>query len=223
MSLSASSDSTTEVPPTINILTFGDSLTEGYHRFGFAFHPYSNELKRCIDENYGDRGKNVCVKECGLSGEFTDHMIPRLRSLLDHSSGESVYNVVCILAGTNDLSSDDSAEEIFNRLSELYSLVFAHHENTVLVTITIPEALFLDFDYVERRSSINSFIKDHASSMNERKVICLDLEKEIPYRVNKEKDSELWDDALHMTPAGYDKFGGLIFRSLESTLEEIFS
>ena len=226
----------------VKILTFGDSLTEGYHRCGFSFHPYSIELERSIDAKFSNANSQREV----LIHQFTDHMIPRLSNILEKATSSSYpYRVVCVLAGTNDLSSDDNAEDIFSRLKELYTQVLAHggDQGIILVTITLPQAAFLDDDYVERRAAINSKIKEytshHSSSSNsnsnsnsnddsikiknhQQQVVCVDLEEGLPYFTPEGvKDTHHWDDALHMTPAGYDQFGRLVFSRLESHLESM--
>jgi hypothetical protein len=46
----------------VKILTFGDSLTEGYTAawtFGFLLHPYSDELGQCLLMNWGYRIGNL--------------------------------------------------------------------------------------------------------------------------------------------------------------------
>jgi len=217
----------------LKVLTFGDSLTEGFHRFGFAFHPYSNELTKLIDEKYAeqeDNEKEAMVHQRGLSGENTDHMIPRLAGILDRVAKTGFpYHVVCVLAGTNDLADDDTAEQIFSRLKHLYEQVMMHGDGrTLLVTITIPPSAFMDEEYVARRSAINALIKEYSSSNNcdsaaaggERgRVVCVDAEQGLPYwSAPGEKDTVLWDDALHLTPEGYDRLGGLVFSAIEPRL-----
>jgi len=47
----------------------------------------------------------------------------------------------------------------------------------------------------------------------------LDLEKAIPHlNVPEEEVDEMWDDNLHFSPTGYDKFGALLFETLKPTL-----
>jgi lysophospholipase L1-like esterase len=259
----------------VKILTFGDSLTEGFHRSGFAFHPYAIELERSIDAKFADKRKQVLVHQFGQSGEFTDHMVPRLSKLLNKAVASSYpYGVVCILAGTNDLSSGDTADEIFTRLEELYDMVLAHGTGyTVLVAITIPQASFSDAQYMGTRNAVNAKIKQYCTDKTARRistavygdgdcddkdhdrdrgnVVCVDLEQAIPYHSPRsqqehtdtvtrtetvtgqtktvtETGTEMilpvyWDDDLHMTPAGYDHFGRLVFTSLEHTLEALLT
>lgn len=262
---------------TEKILTFGDSLTEGFHRGGFSFHPYSLELQRQIDDlcnqtQQGGGDVKVVVCEHGNSGEFTTSMGDRLAELLgeggvgpalrqsdsDSDVGGSrdqgvttwpqgadisprnnnYYYAVCILAGTNDLSTSDSADTIFKRLEELYEMVLSQRGGkvkesdgdvdtaggSILVAITIPQAFFQDDkDYIARRSAINEMIKRYCDQRrNTGRVLCVDLEKALPYRNDdNEVDMTHWDDYLHMTPAGYDKFGALVFQTLQDKISDL--
>jgi hypothetical protein len=53
-------------------------------------------------------------------------------------------------------------------------------------------------------------------------VVCVDLEQDMPYLTPAgHRDEQLWDDALHMTPAGYDRLGGLVFTALEGRLQRM--
>lgn len=46
----------------------------------------------------------------------------------------------------------------------------------------------------------------------------MDLEKEIPHlNIPKQERDVMWDDSLHLTPAGYDKFGSLLFDLLKAS------
>lgn len=228
--------STEEEQRYLKILSFGDSLTEGFHRFGFAFHPYSKELTKKLDEKLAgmemiEKKAKALVHQRGLSGEFTDHMIPRLGRLLEQATAANQpYDAVCILGGTNDLSSDDSAEEVFHRLKQLYDQVLAHGDGkTVLVTITIPQSACKDDEYVSRREGINALIKEFSSkgddsSSGQGRVVCVDAEKSLPFfTLEQEKDKIIWDDALHMTPEGYDLLGRLVFTGIEDRMEHILS
>ena len=102
---------------------------------------------------------------------------------------------------------------------------------TVLVAITIPQASFLENSYVTRRTEVNSMIKQYCaekvaesnSNSSSSRIICVDLENAIPYYDTEgERDDVHWDDDLHMTPAGYDRFGREVFTAVESVLERLF-
>lgn len=210
----------------LKALTFGDSLTEGFYHNGLSFHPYAIELTRLINKQHPEL--EAIVHERGLSGEYTDHMIPRLAGMLDRAAkSQHPYHIVCVLAGTNDLASDDFPNEVFNRLKQMYEQVLAHGDGrTLLVTITIPPSAFVDEEYVARRSAINAMIKEYSSravaGMGQGRVVCVDAEQGLPYWISPgDKDAVLWDDALHLTPEGYDRLGGLVFSAIEPHLADL--
>ena len=218
--------SMTATPATISnldfvkVLAFGASLTEGYYNRGHKFHPYAIELEKCINKHYTDKGSDnhAAIHQFGLSGEFTSHMIPRLHDILTKSA-TSPYKFVCILAGTNDLSLSDSGDEIFERLRQLYNMVLEHGDKqAILVAITIPQSFFTDSDYVGTRNTVNKHIKNFCLGINKDsdqvRVITVDYENLIPYQEN----GIYWDDALHMTPAGYNRLGKFIFEHISHAL-----
>jgi lysophospholipase L1-like esterase len=204
----------------VKILTFGASLTEGYYNSGRQFHPYSNKLETLINTFYIDRklSKEALIHQFGRSGETTTQMIPRLRGILNDAKS-SPYKFVCILAGTNDLGQSDTGDEIFGRLTQLYDMVLNHGDKqTILVAITIPQSFYTDTRYVARRGVVNQRIKDFCLRCNtgsRNRAILVDFETLLPYQT---PGSVLWDDPLHMTPAGYDKLGQLIFEHIRSSL-----
>lgn len=210
----------------LKILTFGDSLTEGYYRFGFLFHPYSIQLEKCIDkmlvEELMSPVQQSLIHQRGVSGEFTADMIRRLHQILEKASIKGYpYNVVCILGGTNDLSDEEEpAKNVFNRLKHMYDMVLAHGD-CVLAAITIPESACVDNYYVNKRSRINGYIKEYCAEHRERAVL-VDLETHIRFfGADGIKNTDLWDDALHMTEEGYDKFGELVFNHIKGKITNI--
>lgn len=176
-------------------LAIGDSLTEGYFRNGYSFHPYANRLNALFHEN----SINFEVTEHGISGETTRRISSRLMTYL---KTEEKWDTVCILSGTNDLAYEFSVEEITAELNSMYTAVLDHQAR--LVCCTIPESLYKEVYYVTRRSGINQHIRQFAQA-NPSTTILVDLEKELPYFHHNAKDSRYWDDNLHMNAAGYDR------------------
>ena len=205
---------------SLKVLAFGDSLTEGYYAGGFKFHPYSIELEKRLQDKLRVMGdcRDVVVQQVGLSGEYTSHMQPRLNDILARAE-TAPFDFVCILGGTNDLALDDSPNDVASRLIEMYHRVL-DSDKSILVAITIPESYFLDPGYVSKRNLINQKIRKFHSEVSKyffenhygERMILVDLEKLMPYYDNEGgKDSQRWDDLLHMTPFGYDEFGGIIY------------
>jgi lysophospholipase L1-like esterase len=64
-------------------------------------------------------------------------------------------------------------------------------------------------------------IRDYVANINDQDQVCLvDLDKGIPYHSvsNDEERQRIWDDGLHLTPAGYDRMATLVFDAIKSKL-----
>ena len=56
---------------------------------------------------------------------------------------------------------------------------------------------------------------------NDQNRVCLvDLDKGIPYHAIKDRNDsqKMWDDVIHLTPAGYDHMATLIFDAIKNKL-----
>jgi lysophospholipase L1-like esterase len=208
----------------LKFLAFGASLTEGYFNGGRNFHPYAEQLEVCIDRRLQELqyGNQVWIHQFGKSGECTTNMIPRLWDILCKSKS-CPYNFVCIIAGTNDLNHGESSNDISKRLEQLYGMVLQHSDSTILVAGSIPDSEIVDSDYVTRRKAVNARIKTYCESINSERnsnrCVFVDIEHNIPYFTEDGvRNSNIWDDAIHLNPAGYDRLGELIYSHIESYL-----
>jgi lysophospholipase L1-like esterase len=64
------------------------------------------------------------------------------------------------------------------------------------------------------RQTLNTMIRDYVNNSNEQDRICLvDLAKGIPYHsmTDQEERKQIWDDGIHLKPAGYDRIATLVF------------
>lgn len=109
--------STFEPPlPTTHfrILCYGDSLTAGFHNYGKGFSPYGNTLRESLSKR---RGVQCDVSICGMSGHLAEQMVKELdndecrdmcgkfgEGLAHILDNHDRYDLVIIMAGTNDLS-----------------------------------------------------------------------------------------------------------------------
>jgi len=223
-----------------DILTFGDSLTQGFYYGGLRMHPYSTQLQVRIDSRVAElrsrsrsNSEQKCiVKEYGLSGENTSHMTNRLRFLLER---DHRYKIVCILGGTNDLGRvvPDTALDVWDNLANMYDMTLVYDPHTILAAITIPQSRCMEPEYIESRSIINQEIREYcalaaadagADQQSRNRVVLVDFEQALPYRLqHNEIDEDHWDDALHMTPQGYDALGDLIYNRLSAHIDNIIN
>ncbi len=217
----------------VKLLLIGDSLTEGYHSYGMKFHSYAEKLEELLCasfpqtnshmENDDDATSGIqlpfLVHQFGVSGELTMDIGMRLfENLKEAEEKGKPYDIVCILGGTNDLGYEVTVKRICSNLEKMYGHVKDHNANALLVPITIPEARFTDdSEYIQSRNEINAWILNYGK--DDPLVVHVDLEHLLPHFKNPEKtevDSVHWDDALHMTAKGYDRFGELVFDAIQT-------
>ena len=190
------------------ILAFGDSLTEGWCHFGLKFHPYTSRLKELLRSS-SNRACELINK--GRSGETTDEMVSRLARVL---STEGPFHLAIILGGTNDLGQSwETANPLFERLKSLHETVLEHGATSVAVTI--PETGYEEMEQYafakKKRNKINELLGTYAADSNGKVVLC-DFAAKFPRHSLKPDELErLWNDGLHLTPAGYDRMAEIIY------------
>jgi lysophospholipase L1-like esterase len=203
----------------LRILALGDSLTEGYYDYGRRYHPYATHLTHLFES------ANIPVKidQLGRSGErVVPNMVNRLRYLLKQNAS---YDWIIILGGTNDLGGEVSADKIFGEgLKPMYEMCLNQTQAKInLAAMTVIENGYDSptNDSDKDRQTLNRMIRDYIAKINDQDRVCLvDLDKGIPYH-SKSDDNErkrIWDDDVHLTPAGYDRMATLVFDAIKSKL-----
>lgn len=203
----------------LRILAIGDSLTEGYHKSGYEFHPYAKHLTDLLDS----AKISVQIKEKGISGErVVPQMLKRFRRILET---EESYDWVIILGGTNDVGNRIPAERIFKEgLQPMYEACLNRTDRKMkLAAMTVIQNAFNapTSKDDENRQLLNTMIRDYvAQSKDQDRIVLVDLDKGIPYHSLRDatEKKQFWDDGLHLTPAGYDLMAKLIFDVIKSKL-----
>jgi lysophospholipase L1-like esterase len=211
--------------PRRRVLAFGDSLTEGYVT-STSFAPYSDHLRTLLNANIthaelssAAASRSVAVDNYGVSGDFATAMPDRLHLVLRKAQEVGApYDLVIVLAGTNDLGCDGSVDDIFGSLTRMYAEVLAHHSRSAhLLLVTVPEArMTFSEGYTRARTGLNERIRDfHAEHVDQRTHL-LDLDKVIPYSSVRKTDREaeflpLWSDTLHFSALGYERVACLLY------------
>jgi lysophospholipase L1-like esterase len=192
-----------------------DSLTEGYFNFGLKFNPYTNNLAKLLQDEFGDAFE---ITTAGLAGERTVDMKIRLRAMLEIFKLKGISFSICILlAGTNDIGTYGvDSETIWGNFVELYQILEDH--NIAIIPVTIPQSAFHMDWYVAKRNYLNDRIKLW-NSPKFPSVPIFDLEQLIPFS----KESGYWDDSLHLNASGYDLMGDLIFSSIKQFLKDFIN
>jgi len=207
----------------LRILAIGDSLTAGYYHGGRDYHSYANHLS----DLFVSAKIPVIVHEKGVSGELVvPFMFQRFKTLLANSS-HVPYDWIIILGGTNDLGRNSFAKQIFYEgLKPIYDMAILYGKGrTKLAVMTVFEiAHFSVMDSPEKeRQELNKMIRNYTIYHKNQDNVCLvDLDKDIPhYDLNdRNKQEFIWDDKVHLTPAGYDLMATLIFETIKNKLQE---
>lgn len=114
---------------------------------------------------------------------------------------------VIIMGGTNDLGTY-SSDEVIKNLSNMYQQVNFTRASSLLpaltlqvinagaslVALTIPTSKHKIEEITEKRTTVNTWIKQ-----NEMSCLVVDIHDLVPY---DDEHEEMWDDGLHFTPKG---------------------
>ena len=197
---------------TRRLLAFGDSLTAGYTDAGESFHPWAPLLQRKFGLATADH--------IGLSGWTTAQMVQHLdataatdvcgrswpglrRSVREATDAGMPYDIVVIMAGTNDLADYYTPEEVVANLALLHSV--AHSSGAKSVAITIPESAgSVQVRWLrELRQEANAAVREWALAQPAERLMLVDSNQLLPYAPGR-----FWEpDGLHMSCDGYQTFG----------------
>ena len=190
----------------ISILGFGDSLTAGT--------PGYDPLDQSGDERsqYGhwltllgkrERGLTIEYDNQGVPGELAQHMLPRLRKIMN----QRCYSIVIILAGSNDLGWGRDARAVYGHVSVLWE--HALDKGSEVVACTVPPVGFAYPGLHETQSRFNEMILGAAAMY--KNLIVADLFGGLSNEdglLIPEFDS---GDGLHLNTEGYRCMGELIW------------
>lgn len=224
----------------VRILAYGDSLTAGYYEDGDRFSPYGATLAKLLAPDF-----DAEVWVCGLSSLTAVQMVKRL-SLKKIKDGagrtgkglqriileEGPFDLVLIMAGTNDLASSQNSRAII--VSSVLALHGACHELRLRTAVlSVPPNAMVPLDrqeaptssrrlaaYRARWEQTNARLKEWASGTGaaDGAVLFVDTEPIVPFT----KDSELWEeDGLHLSPAGSRQLGEGLAKALAPVLRTL--
>ena len=128
----------------------------------------------------------------GVSGDTTDEVIDRIDSVI-----ELHPDAVALLVGTNDLSQRKSVEHLVRNIEYLLVTLRRGLPGTrMLVQSIMPRGA----EYAERVRDANRHLRQFAPSVNAQ---YLDLWPALSSD-GEEIDAKYSDDAVHLTPEGYE-------------------
>lgn len=174
----------------------------------FEYFPYAAKLSHKL---------GIHVDHIGMSGWRVDQMVQNLESPycvdtfgksgsgLGFQLSRHKYNVCIIMAGTNDLAANRTADQILHDLKALHG--YCHARGIRTIAVTIPESQFISEAFyripASMRRKVNRGLSEWASSMPD-KALFVDMATQVPYSAF----SGEWNpDGLHMTRQGYSAFG----------------
>eukprot|EP00931_Biecheleriopsis_adriatica_P035400 TRINITY_DN20380_c0_g1_i1.p1 TRINITY_DN20380_c0_g1~~TRINITY_DN20380_c0_g1_i1.p1 ORF type:complete len:498 (-),score=69.94 TRINITY_DN20380_c0_g1_i1:283-1776(-) len=210
-----------EGAPKQRLLAFGDSLTAGFYNDGDDFSPYGSTLCQALAPAI-----NTEVFVCGLSGWEASEMCERLdaRSLNDcvGRRGQGLrralrehgpFDLVLIMAGTNDLGSRQGAAATATAVKALHTACHCLGVRTVVLSVPPNASVTESARYKKHWTRVNALLREWSdgSGIQEGTVMFVDTAEMVPFS----EDSRLWEeDGLHLSPAGSEHLGGELSKLL---------
>jgi len=194
-------------PRPRRILCYGDSLTVGYCDGGQNFEPYG----RMLSEGLAQSGVLCEVTVRGVSGCTAREMAKKMDVEITNERGascaglrvllqtEAPFDLVIIMAGTNDLGLGESAKSILEHVSRLHEVCHMHDTPTVVMApTTVPSG-------APRvgRDQLAALLSRWAQSKPGVKVF-IDSEEIVP---RKTRSHHYDADQLHFSAAGSRALG----------------
>jgi lysophospholipase L1-like esterase len=199
----------------LNIVCFGDSLTEGYSQFGSIFTPYSETMVSKLQAAFPTH--KISAVTDGVSGDRVVSGSFKRRMEARYVRGTTrlpKYDWVVFLGGTNDLGWGGSARGIWEKVLEITGIPL--RDGAKLLLMTVPECGVRREGLDRRRDELNGLIRGDAREG----VYVFDLHKHIPYHsMGEEERREIWDDGLHFASKGYERLGEQVAQRLEEIIE----
>lgn len=216
-SSTGSSSSSGEARTIRRILCYGDSLTAGFAANGQQFEPYG----RAMSERLAVAGTACEVEVCGLSGRTAREMVATSCTSLTDIVGnkgkglvralqeDGPFDLVLIMAGTNDMGHGAKPETILQDLQRLHGL--CHERGVPTVALAPPPAPVAGAAREQMRQRFVAELRALSRRMDGI-VACVDPADIVPANA-----PGLWErDGLHFTPAGSRQVGaGLASLALE--------
>mmetsp|Transcript_64533 Transcript_64533/g.106868 ORF Transcript_64533/g.106868 Transcript_64533/m.106868 type:complete len:380 (-) Transcript_64533:305-1444(-) len=191
------------------VLCCGDSLTAGFYGSHTHYTPYSAQLSAHL---------GVPVDQIGRSGWRADEMVNNMTNTMcidvfrQHGPGLAVqlaakkYDICIIMAGTNDLAANRSAETILSDVISLHA--YCHSQGLRTIALPIPESRQVNEHTTFTppgavRANCNRMLQQWAATQ-QGQVLFVDMVRQVRY---SDVDGNWSTDGLHMSQQGYANFG----------------
>ena len=185
------------------VACFGDSLTWGYCQRGRLAFPYGVYLEQLM------QGKAI-VHSFGENGAQTKQLKLTLRPKV--FNGNMKYDVVVILAGTNDLGYNVEIDVIIGNLKDMGKIVRENGAVPFFMSVpAIGKDIFME-EHLEKQKELNAEIQQLCSDEG---YIFIDL---FTFTVDKDGKMLLLDfvdtDGLHFSKNGYVRMGEVVYQTI---------
>lgn len=204
------------------ILCYGDSLTIGFFANGRLFEPYGRKMSEVLAEV----GIENEVFVCGHSGRSAAEMVEATEdSLIDvvDACGKGLarildedghFDLVIIMAGTNDMAFGASNQEIVRHVNDLHET--CHSRGVPTLALTPPPAPRGNLQRETIRLQLVQLLRRWAKCKGQHNVVDLVDTADITPLAGA---SHLWDvDGIHFAAAGSIEMG----RAIAATVKQFF-
>lgn len=202
---------------SIRILCYGDSLTAGFFANGTRFSPYGEALQTTLRS----RGFRCEVSICGLSGHRADQMVAELDSKVCKDmcgkSGKGLacildqdgpYDLVILMAGTNDFVPNARLQSIQNVVCKLHDACHSRGVPTVMLAAPC--------NCQHMQTTFSNMLGSWASRQSEV-LAFVDPEDLIP-----RSEKKLWEaDDVHFSALGSRALGQRLAPAIAHVLESL--
>jgi lysophospholipase L1-like esterase len=197
------------------VLCYGDSLTAGTTSSDYVPYPYAPHLEAALKDD------NVIVRHIGLPGWTTASMLDQLdgpvglrSAIRDIQQQSSPLSLIIILAGTNDIGSGYTAEEITTNLLKMHRVSWE---------CGVPRSLAIGIPpsgYQAANSNARQFVEQINDQLRRTAEGCTMAYAAFP--LSYEQSGKNWDDdGLHFSPAGYQALGESLAPTVKRILQEV--
>ena len=199
------------LPHQTRILCFGASITAGFHRFGLAYHPYSRQMKKCLETAFPNT--KIDVRVDAVSGDIVlggSYMSRLEQQMTPHAPK---YDWIIVQGGGNDLIRGSEPLIVFDDLQRIWDRALASGAKVMALTVTDTsnESSMMRSRYRDLNQMILGYKKEG--------FFPFDICEAIPYQdMEPDRRKIIWDDGLHFKKPGYDLMGSLISQELESII-----
>jgi lysophospholipase L1-like esterase len=207
------------------VFCFGDSLTAGTSPPGYENHPYALDLERALGPLGPEEGGGVKISWKGFPGWTSSSLLTDagfssvLSAAAEQRTNEAEqaekpspppppFDLVVVLAGTNDLAYSFESEEIFDSIRGIHEMALVLGCSTIALGIP-PSGWQAQSESARALAdSVNEKLASWAEAPKP-KTRAMTTTTYVPFPIRSfDRSSDLWSpDGLHFSKSGYEFMG----------------